>query len=360
MHRCIILSTYGIYSSGVMKLKRKVLMLLYALTMTAGLLFYSKEVSDTVHHSLRLCGTAVIPSLFPMFVASKLLCSILSCFPLPKCFKKVWSALFGLSGESAYAFILGLLGGYPLGVSVICSIYKNKLLSRRDAERAIALCNNSGPGFFAAAVGIKVLGSIRSGLLLYGLHILSAVITGFLYAKQSEEHPGCLPIQNYSSDGTLLKAIEESCRTLLNICALVIFFNVLICLITCVGLFDLLHFLPTALSTEDFMSLIHGSLELTGGILSLKGSENAFVLSAILMGWGGLCVHSQARSLWTEAGLSPKGYYLHKLTQALISACLAWSMGAGFLPIMLAVFFALSIFLYFFRNHTGKRRKYAV
>ena len=360
MHRCIILSICGIYSIEVIKLKKKVLMLLFALGMAIGFLLYSKELSAAVYQSLKLCGTAVIPALFPMFVASKLLCSIFSAFTLPKGFQKAWSRLFGLSGESAYAFFLGLLGGYPLGVSVICRIYQNKLLSRREAEQAIALCNNSGPGFFAAAIGAKVLGSIKAGMILYGLHILSAVITGFLYAKNPKEKSLYPSVIKHNCDSSLLQAIQESCAALLNICALVTFFNALICIITCSGLFDLLLFLPESISVADLKSLIHGSLELTGGILSLKDSENAFILSAILMGWGGLCVHSQAKFLWTEVQLCPKGYYLHKLTQAFISACLAWAFTAGLLPILFVILFPLCFFLYFFRNQAGKRRKYAL
>ena len=44
---------------------------------------------------------------------------------------------------------------------------------------------------------------------------------------------------------------------------------------------------------------------------------------ALLMGWGGLCVHFQAMSLWQTAGLRPHGYFSAKLLHGLLSAVLA-------------------------------------
>lgn len=58
-------------------------------------------------------------------------------------------------------------------------------------------------------------------------------------------------------------------------------------------------------------ALACGALELSSGILLLSG-PGAEAACALLMGWGGLCVHFQAMSLWQTAGLRPHGYFSGK------------------------------------------------
>ena len=69
-------------------------------------------------------------------------------------------------------------------------------------------------------------------------------------------------------------------------------------------------------------ALACGALELSSGILLLSG-PGAEAACALLMGWGGLCVHFQAMSLWQTAGLRPHGYFPAKLLHGLLSAVLA-------------------------------------
>ena len=68
-------------------------------------------------------------------------------------------------------------------------------------------------------------------------------------------------------------------------------------------------------------ALACGALELSSGILLLSG-PGAEAACALLMGWGGLCVHFQAMSLWQAAGLRPHGYFSAKLLHGLLSAAL--------------------------------------
>ena len=46
-------------------------------------------------------------------------------------------------------------------------------------------------------------------------------------------------------------------------------------------------------------------------------------MAVVERGWGGLCVHFQAMSLWQTAGLRPHGYFSAKLLHGLLSAVLA-------------------------------------
>lgn len=80
--------------------------------------------------------------------------------------------------------------------------------------------------------------------------------------------------------------------------------------------------LPALLPNRLAEALACGALELSSGILLLSG-PGAEAACALLMGWGGLCVHFQAMSLWQTAGLRPHGYFSAKLLHGLLSAVLA-------------------------------------
>lgn len=344
---------------------KKIFRIGFAFFMVSLIIIYTSECAQAVTDGLRLCGTKVIPSLFPMFVASKLAVGILKNASLPRVFLRLWHRIFGVGGQCAFGFLFGLLGGYPLGASVISELYENKAISKTEAEKSLRFCNNSGPGFFLAALGTVVFQDLKTGIILYGIHIFSAILLGILSAgtPRGEDHfePQSFVEKPFSS--LFMDAIQDSCASLLKICGLILFFAVIIALLNAIGLFRIMANLPLIQSETEMIALLHGMIELTGGIFALQNTENAFIISAFLMGWGGLCVHFQAASLWKKAGLKPKGYYASKLLQAVISAGLAWAFQAadprlvGFICIILILFLSI---LRFSRKYTGNPDRYAL
>ena len=97
--------------------------------------------------------------------------------------------------------------------------------------------------------------------------------------------------------------------------AFVVFFTVLARL--------LLHFLPEAFASSLPCALLLGFLELTSGVLSLPCSRAGFLACAALLGWGGMSVHFQTRSMLAASPLSARYYLKGKALQALLSLLLA-------------------------------------
>ena len=231
-------------------------MLLVLLLAAAGLLLAPQAAASGALQGLRTCGTRVIPTLLPFFVVSRMLTAL----PLPtpgRRADRLFRALFGVRAACLPALLTGLLGGYPAGAAVVTELYRAGALSKAEAERALCFCNNSGPGFFAGLIGTAVLGDVRRGLILYGLHALSALMTGLLL-------PGSAP-------PAALRTVRREKPVLSSL-------------------------LPNRLAE----ALACGALELSSGILLLSG-PGAEAACALLMGWGGLCVHFQAMSLWQTA-----------------------------------------------------------
>ena len=265
-------------------------MLLVLLLAAAGLLLAPQAAASGALQGLRACAVRVIPALLPFFVVSRMLTAL----PLPtpgRRADRLFRALFGVRAACLPALLTGLLGGYPAGAAAVTELYRAGALSKAEAERALCFCNNSGPGFFAGLIGAAVLGDVRRGLILYGLHALSALLTGLLL-------PGSAPPATLRTarrekpvlSSLLPKAVQGSCTALLQV--------------------------------RLAEALACGALELSSGILLLSG-PGAEAACALLMGWGGLCVHFQAMSLWQTAGLCPHGYFSAKLLHGLLSAVLA-------------------------------------
>ncbi|MEG1778158.1 MAG: sporulation protein, partial [Angelakisella sp.] len=89
--------------------------------------------------------------------------------------------LFGVPGACAPAFILGIIGGYPVGAKTALTLYQNRLCSKTEAERLLAFCNNCGPAFILGTVGSAVFGDMRVGILLYASHILASIAVGIIF-----------------------------------------------------------------------------------------------------------------------------------------------------------------------------------
>lgn len=295
-----------------------------------ALLMWPRESAQAVVEGLELCGTVLIPSLFPFFVLSSLVVELgLSRYP-GRLLGPLMAPLFRLSPPCAGALVLGWVGGYPVGARTAISLYKKGECSKTEAEHLLAFCNNAGPAFVLGVVGSGLLGSSVLGLLLYLVHLLSSLLTGFFLrpASQAARAPHTIPSTRPSVPFplALTHAVTGSAQSLVNLCSFVLFFSVVV---RCAALSGLLAALARPLSllgvpTALTLPLLTGSLELSSGVLSLPGQSPIFhraVTAAFLMGWAGLSVHCQVLAL-NDCGLSMGPYLWGKLLHGVLSATL--------------------------------------
>lgn len=305
-----IFSVCRIYSFGGIGVKRFVP---YLICVAAGLLLaaFPAEASTGVIEGLRLCGSRVIPALFPFFILSKFLIASLPALPSSRVM-----CLFGVSPRCFSALFVSFLGGYPLGAATLVSLYEQGQIEREDARRAVRFCNNSGPAFFLGMIG-RVLGDIRAGLILYLIHCVSALLVGLTlaepYARRTCKIQKAPTKAEETATECFLRSVADSSAALLQISALVIVFSVVKCLLGTL--------LPIDRLSSSGKALALGCLELTSGVAILPVGAYAFVIGAFLMGWGGLCVHMQTLALCAPLGV--RSVFLPKLLHGIFSAALA-------------------------------------
>lgn len=285
---------------------------LAGLGLLVGLLLAAEETAQAVRDGLALCAGSVIPALFPFFVASGWFISLGGAESLGRLFGPLLRPL-GCGGAGSGALLLGLVGGYPVGARSVGELYRQGICTRQQCQRLLLLCNNSGPAFIIGVAGLGCFGSLRAGLWLYVIHVLSALCLAALLPRQTEEMTPALPRTAPTPLTAFLQAVQSAMETTLRLCAFVIFFLVLLRLLT--NLTGLRH--PGLL----------GLVELTQGILGLENSPAGFCWAAGLLGWGGLSVHCQTAAVLNGTPLRMGPYLLAKALQGLLSVALAWPLG---------------------------------
>ena len=134
------------------------------------------ESAQGARQGLLLCRDLLIPALFPFFVLSSLLIETGWAGRLVRPLARWARPLLGVGGAGTTALLLGLIGGYPVGLRTLASLRQRGDCSQAEARRAALFCNNCGPAFFIGAAGTGVFGSREAGFLLLGANLLAVLV----------------------------------------------------------------------------------------------------------------------------------------------------------------------------------------
>lgn len=325
------------------KLKRNALPILF-LGFTLCLLIFSKSNLPAIKSGLSLWANSVVPSLFPFFVATELLMhtQIIALFGnvLNRCMKP----LFNVRGEGAFAFIMGIISGYPVGAKIASSFRQSNICSKEECERLLSFTNNSGPLFIIGTVGILMFKNTTIGILLFVTHLLACISVGFIFRYwkkgkntmmtnfSSSSFPKDKKSVSFSNLGEVLaESITSSISTILLIGGFVVIFSSIISIFRASGILNSLtivlapifHFLH--IDASFIQGMLTGILEITNGINSIssiacKKISINIIFTAFLLGFGGISVLLQVWSITSKTDLSIKPYLYGKLLHGLLAA----------------------------------------
>lgn len=310
---------------------RDLLLAAALLAATAGLVAAPSQAIAGAKDGLALCGNVIIPSLFPFFVLASLVVDLGLAAYLGRLLEPVMRPLFRVGGSCAAAVAMGFIGGYPVGARTALQLYQQGLCTKTEAERLLSFCNNSGPAFILGVVGAGVFGSGRVGLLLYFTHAAASILVGLLFRFYGGREPARrkAPVratfETVRASAAFTGAVSKALQSTLSICAFVVFFAVVLRLLsTCGALSGLARVLSLfGVGEEWARRLVAGLLELSSGVSSLTGAGTKGIsMAAFMLGWAGLSVHCQVLSFIGDSGLSVRTYIAGKLCHGLIAAAL--------------------------------------
>ncbi len=269
-----------------------------------------------VRRGLSLCAERVIPALFPFMVLSALFVECGAAELVGGFFARPMARIFGISGASSGAILLGALCGFPIGAKTAVALYDRGTIDRSELEWLMTFCNNIGPAFAVSAVGTALWSSPAFGVGLYWIQLGFAMLIGLLSRRRGKNAPSTpSPPPPKSLAESLTEAVSSSAVGMLTVCAYVVFFSAL------VGTLGLLldRISPSAWLDALLFSLFELSSG-TGAAASLADPYSGAVLTAFAVGWGGFSVHMQVMSTAAGRGVSFRPYLFVKAAQGLLCA----------------------------------------
>ena len=273
------------------------------------LVIYPKNTAEGIKNGFLLLGNNLIPALFPFMVLSSYISESSLAQMISKLFEKAFKIIFKTSGYGIIPFILGSLGGYPVGAKTVCEFYENGKTSENDASRLFYWCINPSPAFLVTAVGTFMLGSTQSGFLLYFSCISASVTIGFFCRFLSNGE--IRPIESHhqaSKEGLFVNSVSKGSESMLAICGWVLTFCVLS------SLCDALR-LPYSVSY-----IIKSVGEITTGCKSAASSGLSLPVIAGVSGFGGFAVICQCASYATRCNVELKTLICSRLINAALSS----------------------------------------
>ena len=321
----------GIFSVGV-------------LVLLISLILFPQQSVAAAKDGVDLCLNVIMPSLFPFFVLSTLCVELGLIQGLGNLLQRLMYPLFRVNGACSGAFLLGIVGGYPVGARTAIELYQKGQCSKSEAERLLSFCNNSGPAFILGVVGAGIFSSSIAGLWLYGAHVAASVLVGLLFRFYGErDHTMFRPLRTKTPQAVgfaeaFTDAVKNAFWGTLNICGFVIFFTVLIRLLFLTGIITLLAsgiaWLLQGFGIQQAWaeSILSGIIEMTSGVWSLRDVAgtlgNRLCMAAFILGWAGLSVHCQVLSFIGSSGLSTRTYFFGKLLHGIFSAGIIYAISS--------------------------------
>lgn len=323
--------------------KKNILPIIFCL-FTLFLLIFSSQNLSAAKNGLMLWANSVVPSLFPFFIATELLGYTNIITKFEKILTPIMRPLFNVPGSGAYAFIMGIISGYPIGAKIVTNFRQNGICTKEECERLLAFTNNSGPLFIVGTVGISLYYNSTIGILLLLTHILACISVGIVfrfwkYKKNSSikhiNYVNTSPDYNisFSNLGEILSmAIISSINTILMIGGFVVLFSVIISILENSHLLKFLSYIMQPLlnifginNPAFSLGFMSGIIELTNGLkqissVTYKLISTNIILSSFLLGFGGISVVLQVWAIISKTDISIKPYIIGKVLQGIFAA----------------------------------------
>lgn len=282
----------------------------------ALLLINASAVSEAVRGAVTMCLEVMIPSLFAFTVLSVYLQSSGLAETALKPLAKPLSGLLRLPEELCAVFILGNIGGYPVGARLLRSLVEQGRLSRSDAGRLLCCCYGSGPSFVISVVGMRVFGSAAAGVVLFCACFLSSLVIAVAVCR-SGERIDLKPREARCdlSAECFIGSVMSAARVMLTVCAMI---TVFAAAMATVGIEDSSD--GGAISALLEISRVGSLLPVGAYIMSLCGA---------LLSFGGVCVVLQVVAIGSGR-LPLKCFLLSRIPAAALSA--AFSLAGLLLP----------------------------
>lgn len=303
---------------GLLKFTAAVLAVLYAFF----LIVFIKDVCAAVMQSLKVCLEVIIPSLYAFMVVSGFIVSSGVYVLLSKPFGLIARHIFRIPEEYFSVFLIGSIGGYPVGARLLAEMTASGRMSRADGERMLSYCYLAGPAFICGTAGVTLFSDMNIGMVIFlsilSANVMIAAISGIGRPVPPKNHA---PVRLEISLECLIRSIYGGAKGMFSICAVIVFFSSIICILDKLGALSLgasVLSRISALSYADSAAAVKAFIEISNITSFGKNDTELIPLVTALLSFGGLCVIMQTEG-FVSGILSTRRFYLGRLPAALFS-----------------------------------------
>lgn len=269
---------------------------------------YAEQFTKGLGLGLNKCSQIVIPSLFPFLVAASLTGSGEMPAKAKKAVNPIIQRLFRLPAETLPAIIISQLGGYLAGAKSAQSLYQSGALSKSQASRLMLFSVNAGIGFSVNAVGRILLGSEKTGKIIFLSLCFSSLLTGLLtrFLPECKEDIKRLAPRHISFSDAVVESVASSATAMLTACAFVAFFS------------GITSIIDSCIKNESLRLAAECLLEVTNGCVNSAGKLSIPMLAAVCA-FGGICVHLQIFSIAKDIGINMPVFFFFRILHAFLA-----------------------------------------
>ncbi|RTE08884.1 sporulation integral membrane protein YlbJ [Paenibacillus whitsoniae] len=319
------------------------------------LLLFPHDGFQAAVRGVAIWWDVLFPALFPFFVISEIMLGFGIVHFFGTLLDPMMRPVFRIPGIGGFVMAMGFASGYPVAAKLTSQLWDQKLVNREEGERLVAFVTSSDPIFLIGAVSIGFFHDASLAGILAVAHYGGSLLIGLGMRFHGRKCPAtpqppragggivrrafavmhAARLQDNRPIGTLLSdAILQSLRLMFVVGGLVVFFSVVLTILTSaqvmhlfyVGIAAALSF--TGLPSELSQAVMNGLFEVTLGAkaagtapmdlaLSSKVAIGAFILS-----WGGLSVHAQIVSLLSHTNMRYIPFLTARFAHALASSAI--------------------------------------
>ncbi len=261
-------------------------------------LINQQEVSYAILQAMRRCVYTVIPSIF----ANTVLTSVIAKTGI------ISAALSKITkhSKSIEYFILGNLGGYIIGASLLSEAVDRKDITKEEAENTLPFCYSPGPAFCVGVIGIGLFGNQMLGWMIYLINLLMNLLI-LMFSKEKL----CKANKLYSNISVNTSEVIASVRLAANGMLMITAVTAIFAVIMSITL--------KYLSYVKLNAIIY-LLDIT---TMLNENQLPFFVVCMLVSFGGLCILSQISGI-IDNRFGKSKFYLSLLLKMPLSLIFGW------------------------------------
>lgn len=320
---------------------------------TFSLILFPEQSLQASIRGLHTWWEIVFPSLLPFFITAELLISFGVVQFAGILLEPFMRPLFNVPGAGSFAWMLGMVSGYPSGAKIGVLLREKNEISRIEAERLISFSNASSPLFIFGAIAVGFFHDAQLGILIavchYGSNILVGICMRFYGINQMNEQK----IETKEDINIFFRALRKmhatrmnddrpfgqvvgdavvsSIQTLLMIGGFIILFSVFTTLLQVMNISGIVHAVLKPIltllnvSTDISGPLFTGLFEVTIGsemISKLHSIPLVVQLAAVsfLLGFNGFSIQAQVASIIARTDIRFYPYFIARILHAVFAS----------------------------------------